>query len=140
MPTPKPTCAEPPRNDDPLELEAQADELEAEALRLRALAKRRRIALAVVTAISSASSKDLDEHAAADVVDVSLATFRRAKVEPDYFAGTRPRWRDADSVRARFAARGKAPTTPAPTAKRSSKSDDLDVDAALSSAGFRRAR
>jgi hypothetical protein len=69
-----------------------------------------------------------------------LATFRRAKVEAEYFAGTRARWRDADSVRAKFAARGKVPTTPAPVAKRSSKADDLDVDRALSGAGLRRTR
>jgi Asp/Glu/hydantoin racemase len=125
---------------NPLELEAQADDLEAEALRLRAMAKRRRAAIPVIAAAASVPLSDLDEHAAADVVGVSIATFRRAKVDADYFAGTRPRWRDAESVRAKFAARGKAPTTPSVALKRASQEDDLSVDRALSVAGLRRAR
>lgn len=143
MPALKPTCTARPcnlidqtdTNTEPLELEAQADELEAEALRLRALAKRRRAAMTTAPTFT-APSTDLDERAAAAVVNTSLATFRRAKVAGDYFVGMRPRWRDAESVRAKFAARGKVATTPTAN-KPAARRDDVDVAESLSRAGLR---
>lgn len=85
---------------------------------------------------SVADPTDLDESAARKVVNATKATFKRAGIEPDYFVGTRPRWRDAESVRAKFAARGKAPTTPDPKPTKAFE-DDVDVSSALSGGGLR---
>lgn len=76
----------------------------------------------------------LDETAAAAAVGASKVTFKRAKVEPDFFVGTRPRWRDAESVREKFAARGKKATTPEAGA---SPERAVDVDGDLGRAGLR---
>ena len=129
----QPTAIQDPVN--PTELEAQADELEAQSLLLRAQAKRLRAASSshATTATPLVASADLDERAAAAVVGVSVATLKRANLPADYHAGNRPRWRDAESVRAKFAARGKKPTTP----HHSAPTDGLDVDALASRAGLR---
>lgn len=126
---------------NPLRLEASADEREAEALRIqadalciRAMAKRRRAELEAIGTTPGGPTSDLDERAAAKGVGTSVVTFKRAHIEPDYFVGTRPRWRDAESVRAKFAARGKVPTTPEP---RQRAVDDVDVSSALASGGLR---
>lgn len=83
---------------------------------------------------ASPPSVDLDEKAAARVVGTTLVTFKRAKIEPDYCVGTRPRWRDAESVRKKFAARGRTPTTPAKVRKE----HEIDVEADLVRVGLRR--
>lgn len=142
MPALKPTCGAPPCNsiDSSISEAIEEKALAAAALvrasgRLEALLAARMNTPSAPTALA-----DLDEHAAAEIVQTTLTTFRRAKVEADYFVGTRPRWRDAESVRTKFATRGKAPTTPATTAKPSAKGEDLGVDQLLSSAGLRRTR
>jgi hypothetical protein len=117
--------------------EAIEDEARAAAESVRT--KRRTellLAMLAVAAKSAEPANDLDLAAAAKVVGATQTTFKRAKVEADYFVGTRPRWRNAESVREKFAARGKAPTTPEPRAAPPS-TDDVDVSALLDRGGLR---
>lgn len=76
----------------------------------------------------------LDEDAAAAVVGATKVTFKRARIEPDFYVGVRPRWRDADSVRKKFAARGRKATTPIPVTP---KEADVDVSSELAAVGLR---
>lgn len=153
MPSDKDTCANQTRKSiteadssvdgNPRLLKALAYEKEAEAALLRAKAERAQAAIeaAFVRPKSDVAGAglvaDLDERAAARVVNVNRATFRRAGIQADYFAGDRPRWRNAESVREKFAARGRKPTTPAPKAASAKTTDHVDVDASLSAAGLR---
>lgn len=140
MPAPKPTGTVTPCNLT-IAIPAEVDlrfQAEADLARESVLARRRNewlIANAGTLRAPIAAAGPLDDRAAAAVVGMTLVTFKRAKIEPDFHAGTRPRWKDADSVRAKFAARGNKPTTPAPRVR---LVPDIDIDADLAAAGLRR--
>lgn len=146
MPSRKITCGTDPRN-PPVSISTDIEsaiEAEAEAAAAaEAVRSRRHVELLIAVRACSVderqpyASTDLDENAAAGIVGTTLVTFKRAKVEPDYFVGTRPRWKDADSVREKFAARGRSPTTPA---RPDPKEPAIDVESDLASAGLRLVR
>lgn len=124
-----------------IEDEARAIEDEgrakAEAVRARGRTQLAIAAMLAVAAKAGGAASDLDVAAAAKAVGATITTFKRANIEPDYFVGTRPRWRDAESVRAKFAARGKLRTTPESKKAMTKSNEDLDVTSTLAASGLR---